>query len=206
MGIVSFFFPTDPNAVSVTYSTAEQDADRSATFAVVLWVTLGGGGFMALLYGLMGGLMLCTIVFRDCGRDVLSLGLVALCPFGKDIPRDGGCEQGIHVRCMGAYVLYGPLGLVLAFAHLAMAVLSLILVDSWQFCARALFGRLPLGLDIFFAKEHLLLSLAAMAPFSSANFEDARGGIYQRKAAAAPMAEPFIRVSEMSLGGGFNFA
>mmetsp|Transcript_18094 Transcript_18094/g.32867 ORF Transcript_18094/g.32867 Transcript_18094/m.32867 type:complete len:207 (-) Transcript_18094:70-690(-) len=206
MGLVSFFFPADTNAVSVSYSTAESDADRSAYFAVALWVTLGGGGVMALLYGIMGTLMLCTIIFRDCGRDVLNLGLVALCPFGKNIPRDGGCEQGIHIRCVGSYVVYWPLGLTLALVHFAMALLCLVVVDSWQCCARALFGRLPLGLDIFFAKEHLLLAIAAMAPFSSTNFEDARGGIYQRKAAAAPMAEPFIRVSEMSLGGGFNFA
>mmetsp|Transcript_17397 Transcript_17397/g.40853 ORF Transcript_17397/g.40853 Transcript_17397/m.40853 type:complete len:207 (-) Transcript_17397:144-764(-) len=206
MGIVDFFFPADPNAVSVSYSTAEQDADRSAKFAVALWVTFGGGGFMAVLYGIMGTLMLCTIVFRDCGRDVLSLGLVALCPFGKDVPRDGGCEQGVHARCIGAYFLYWPLGLLLALSHVAMALLCLVLVDSWQLGARTLFGRLPLGLDIFFAREHLALALAAMAPFNSRNFEDERGGIYQRRAAAPPMAEPFIRVSEMSLGGGFNFA
>lgn len=127
-------------------------------------------------------------------------------PLGKDVPRDGGCEQGVHARCIGAYFLYWPLGLILALAHVVMALLCLVLVDSWQLGARTLFGRLPLGLDIFFAREHLALALAAMAPFSSRNFEDERGGIYQRRAAAAPMAEPFIRVSEMSLGGGFNFA
>ncbi len=117
-----------------------------STLGNILWVLLGGGLFLFVLY-LLGGTLLClTIIGIPFGIQCLKLSMLALVPFGKRVEGTASATGGLAVFMNILWVLFG--GIVLAVTHVSFGLL----------CAVTIIG-LP------FARQHLKLATLALVPF-----------------------------------------
>jgi len=114
----------------------------------LLWIFVGGGGFIALGY-LIGGLLLClTVVGIPFGLQCIKLALLGLAPFGHDVKR-GRPAQGVLAVLMNVlWVVVG--GFWIGVIHLAFGIL----------CAITIIG-------IPFARQHMKMASLALMPFGA---------------------------------------
>ena len=112
----------------------------------ILWIFLGGGIVLFLLY-LFGGIVLCiTIIGIPFGIQCIKLSVLALLPFGKAI-RTTKWGHGIVSTLLNViWILFA--GLAIALSHVVFGLL----------CAITIVG-------IPFAKQHLKLASLALTPF-----------------------------------------
>ena len=114
----------------------------------LLWIVLGGGFFIFLIY-FFGGLCLClTIVGIPFGLQCIKLSILGLAPFGREITRVKRADGVLPLVMNIFWIVLG--GIELVFVHLVFGVL----------CAVTIIG-LP------FAKQHLKLAALALTPFGS---------------------------------------
>ena len=112
----------------------------------VLWITIGGGIFIALGY-LVGGLVLCvTIGGIPFGLQCFKLSALALLPFGREIGETRSASGCLSIFMNVLWILVG--GVWITALHLIFAL----------FCAVTIIG-------IPFAKQHLKLAALALTPF-----------------------------------------
>jgi uncharacterized membrane protein YccF (DUF307 family) len=112
----------------------------------VLWIFLGGGIVLFLLY-LFGGIILCiTIVGIPFGIQCIKLAGLALFPFGKAIETTKSGHGILSTLMNVVWVVFA--GLAIAACHVVFGLL----------CAVTIVG-------IPFAKQHLKLASLALTPF-----------------------------------------
>jgi len=117
--------------------------------ANVLWVFLGGGILIFLLY-LWGGLVLCvTIIGIPFGIQCIKLSILGLVPFDRKVVQKESATGFLAILMNVLWILVG--GSWIAIAHLIFAIL----------CAITIIG-------IPFAKQHLKLAALALTPFGRA--------------------------------------
>lgn len=170
--------------------TVSGDGPERRGLATVVWATLCGGVFVAVVYLMIGFSLLLTFVLRQQGAELIRWGLAACSPFGRDEPFEAvaaPCVLG-GPRVLAARVLWFPWSLILCAVHGVLAVLCL----PWCACQRQIFAE-----DINFSAEHVRWALVALRPFSTAADAGAGGG-------SESMNEPFI--SAVQMGGGISFA
>ena len=91
----------------------------------MVWIILGGGIPISILYFVAGLLFCVTIVGIPCGLQLFKLSFLALFPFGNSIERyeaenlegGGGDAVGCGCRFLGN-LLFLPISLVLLIVHL----------------------------------------------------------------------------------------
>jgi len=111
-----------------------------------LWVILGGGAILFVLY-LFGGVILClTIIGIPFGVQCIKLSLLALLPFGKEVISTKSASGCVSTTLNIVWIIVA--GLAIALVH---AVIGLL-------CAITVIG-------IPFAKQHLKLAAFALTPF-----------------------------------------
>ncbi|QQS50028.1 MAG: YccF domain-containing protein [Bacteroidota bacterium] len=114
--------------------------------ANLLWIILGGGIILFLLY-FLGGFLLClTIIGIPFGIQKWKLAFFALAPFGRNVhesPATAGC---LAIIFNVLWILLG--GFWIAVSHLVLALV---------------FAITLIGLP--FARQHLKLAGLAIAPF-----------------------------------------
>lgn len=112
----------------------------------ILWIILGGGLIIALLY-LLGGLLLClTIVGIPFGLQCFKLAGLALSPFGRIITPGPRATDTLSVVMNVLWLI--TFGLSIAIAH---AIFTLLLTLTL--------------IGIPFAGQHLKLARLALTPF-----------------------------------------
>lgn len=106
------------------------------TGANVLWFLLGGWA-LALLWWLAAAIMAISIIGLPWTRACWEIGLLSLAPFGRDVVSHaeltGESSAGLKAFRLIANIIWLPLGLVLAVAHLAHAVLMFITIIGIPF-------------------------------------------------------------------------
>ncbi len=112
----------------------------------ILWIFLGGGIVLFLLY-LFGGIILCiTIIGIPFGVQCIKLSVLALLPFGREI-RTTKWGHGIVSTLLNViWIVFA--GLAIALCHVVFGL----------FCAITIIG-------IPFAKQHMKLASLALTPF-----------------------------------------
>ena len=117
-----------------------------STIGNTLWVILGGGIVLFVLY-LFGGVVLClTIVGIPFGVQCIKLSLLALLPFGKEVTSTESASGCVSTILNIVWIIVA--GLPIALVH---AVIGLL-------CAITVIG-------IPFAKQHAKLAAFALTPF-----------------------------------------
>ncbi|NQT27821.1 YccF domain-containing protein [candidate division KSB1 bacterium] len=112
----------------------------------LLWIILGGGIILFLIY-LIAGVVLClTIIGIPFGIQLIKLSILALAPFGKEIQVERALTGPLSIIMNILWIIIG--GIETALAHLIFGVL----------CAITIIG-------IPFAKQHLKLAAMALTPF-----------------------------------------
>ncbi len=120
-----------------------------SVLANVLWVFLGGGILIFLLY-LWGGLVLCvTIIGIPFGIQCIKLSILGLVPFDREVVQKESATGFLAILMNVLWILVG--GFWIAIVHLIFAIL----------CAITIIG-------IPFAKQHLKLAALALTPFGRA--------------------------------------
>jgi uncharacterized membrane protein YccF (DUF307 family) len=116
--------------------------------ANLLWIILGGGIFVFLLY-LIGGIVLCaTIIGIPFGVQLIKLSMLGLWPFGRRVDTTGSAENLLGIIMNILWWAFG--GIEVAIVHLVFALLMAITI---------------IGLP--FAKQHLKLFQLALVPFGA---------------------------------------
>jgi uncharacterized membrane protein YccF (DUF307 family) len=111
-----------------------------------LWVILGGGIVLFVLY-LLGGVILClTIVGIPFGVQCIKLSMLALLPFGKEVISTESATGCVSTILNIVWIIVA--GLPIALVHVVMGLL----------CAITIMG-------IPFAKQHMKLAAFALTPF-----------------------------------------
>lgn len=112
----------------------------------ILWIILGGGIIIFLLY-VLGSIFLClTIVGIPFGVQCLKLATLGLIPFGKVITSSPSATGTINVILNVLWII--TFGLTIAATHIILALI--------------------LGLTIIgipFARQHIKLASLAITPF-----------------------------------------
>lgn len=111
----------------------------------ILWLILGGI-FTALEYVVSSLLLMVTIIGIPFGLQTLKMGLLALCPFGKEVrdcPASGGC---LSLLMNILWLLLG--GIWISLSHLAFGLVLCVTVIG-----------IPFGL------QHFKLARLALTPF-----------------------------------------
>ena len=111
----------------------------------ILWLLLGGI-FTAVEYVVASVGMMLTIIGIPFGIQTLKMSLLALCPFGKEVPTSpqaGGC---LSVIINIIWILLG--GIWISLSHLVFGILLCITI-----------------IGIPFGKQHFKLAGLALAPF-----------------------------------------
>lgn len=117
----------------------------------ILWLTLGGGFFIALQY-LFGGVILClTVVGIPFGLQCFKLAGLAAFPFGKDIEVGPTTLPGGPLRLVLNVLWVVVAGIWIFISHLGLAVGSALTI-----------------IGIPFAVQHLKLAVLALWPFGRA--------------------------------------
>lgn len=112
----------------------------------ILWIFLGGGIVLFLLY-LLGGIILCvTIIGIPFGVQCIKLSVLALLPFGKAIKTTKWGHGIVSTLLNVVWIVFA--GLEIALCHVVFGVL----------CAITIVG-------IPFAKQHMKLASLALTPF-----------------------------------------
>lgn len=101
------------------------------TGANILWFLLGGW-VLALMWWVAAAIMAVSIIGLPWTRACWEIGLLSLAPFGRDVVSHseltGQSNAGLQAFRLIANIIWLPLGLVLAIAHLAHAVLMFITI------------------------------------------------------------------------------
>lgn len=112
----------------------------------ILWIFLGGGIVLFLLY-LLGGIILCvTIIGIPFGVQCIKLSVLALLPFGKAIKTTKWGHGIVSTLLNVVWIVFA--GLEIALCHVVFGLL----------CAITIVG-------IPFAKQHMKLASLALTPF-----------------------------------------
>lgn len=110
----------------------------------ILWIVLGG--LLTSLMYFLGGLIMCvTIIGIPFGLQIMRLGLLALCPFGKEVilnPASGCLTTGFNIL----WVIYG--WWEIAVVHFVFGLLLCITI-----------------IGIPFGKQHFKLARYSLVPF-----------------------------------------
>ena len=117
-----------------------------STLGNILWLVFGGA-MVASMYFFVGALMCCTIIGIPFGIQLIRIGIVALCPFGRDVKlleRSGCLSVGFNIL----WLLFG--WWEIAIVHIVLAILSAITI-----------------VGIPFAKAHFRLMKISFMPFGS---------------------------------------
>ncbi len=112
----------------------------------ILWIFLGGGIVLFLLY-LLGGIVLCvTIIGIPFGVQCIKLSVLALLPFGKAIKTTKWGHGIVSTLLNVVWIVFA--GIEIALCHVVFGLL----------CAITIVG-------IPFAKQHMKLASLALTPF-----------------------------------------
>ena len=112
----------------------------------ILWIFLGGGIVLFVLY-LFGGIILCiTIIGIPFGIQCIKLAGLALFPFGKKVETTKSGHGVVSTLMNVIWIVFA--GLEIAVIHFVFGLL----------CAVTIVG-LP------FAKQHMKLASLALTPF-----------------------------------------
>ncbi len=114
----------------------------------LLWIFLGGGIFVFLLY-LIGGVVLCvTIIGIPFGVQLFKLAFLGLVPFGREVNTEGSARGFLDILMNVLWWICG--GVEVAIVHLVFALVMAITI---------------IGLP--FAKQHIKLVKLALVPFGA---------------------------------------
>ncbi len=114
--------------------------------ANLLWIILGGGIILFMLY-LVGGFLLClTIIGIPFGIQKWKLAFFALAPFGRNAQESAASAGCLAIVFNVLWILLG--GFWIAVTHLILALVFAITL-----------------IGIPFARQHLKLAALAVAPF-----------------------------------------
>jgi uncharacterized membrane protein YccF (DUF307 family) len=117
-----------------------------SAFGNVLWVTVGGGVLLFLMY-LVSGVLLClTILGIPFGLQCIKVGQLALLPFGKHVVHKESATGCVATVMNILWLVSG--GPMIALTHLFAAL----------FCAITV-------VLIPFAAQHMKLAATALTPF-----------------------------------------
>lgn len=120
-----------------------------STIGNILWLVLGG--FVVAMMYVMAGLICCvTIIGIPFGTQLIKLGGLALCPFGRDVEimKSAGC---LSVVFNVLWVAFG--WWEIAIVHLVLSVIFAITI-----------------IGIPFAKAHWRLMKMSLLPFGTRAF------------------------------------
>lgn len=117
-----------------------------STLGNILWFILGGF-LVALMYFIAGLLCCCTVIGIPFGIQLIKIGGVALCPFGRDVEVMKN-SNGLNVLFNVLWVLFG--WWEIAVVHLFLSVIFAITI-----------------IGIPFAKAHWRLMKMSLLPFGS---------------------------------------
>ncbi|MFG1461725.1 YccF family protein [Xanthobacter sp. DSM 24535] len=111
------------------------------TGANILWFLLGGW-ILALIWWAAAVLMTISIIGLPWARACWEIGLMNLMPFGRDVishsELTGSSSAGLKIFRLLANIIWLPLGLILAVAHIIHGCLMFITIIG-----------IPLGLQDF---------------------------------------------------------
>lgn len=114
--------------------------------ANLLWIFLGGGILLFIMY-IIGGLFLCvTIIGIPFGIQKIKLSLLALAPFGQQVAPNDAASGCFAIIFNILWIICG--GFWIAVVHLVLALIFTITI-----------------IGIPFAKQHVKLAYLAVAPF-----------------------------------------
>ncbi|GMI06834.1 hypothetical protein TrLO_g15375 [Triparma laevis f. longispina] len=173
-----------------THTSYDEDDCVAASFSALLnvvWIILGGGIPISILYFVAGLLFCMTIVGIPCGLQLFKLSFLALFPFGNSIERyeaenlegGGGDAVGCGCRFLGN-LLFLPISLVLLIVHLLGGII----------CACTIVG-------IPFAYAHLKMAQLALCPFG-------KNASYRRGHSTTTTTTTTTMLSSRGGGGGYD--
>lgn len=112
----------------------------------IIWFLFGGFA-LGVCYILLGLLFCITIIGIPFGMQVIRIGVLAACPFGRDVKPDNNPVGCINLLLNIVWILAG--GLELAAAHLLFGLFFFITI-----------------IGIPFGMQHFKLAKLALLPFS----------------------------------------
>lgn len=115
-------------------------------FGNIIWFLFGGFA-LGVCYILLGLLFCITIIGIPFGMQVIRIGVLAACPFGRDVKPDNNPVGCINLSLNIVWILAG--GLELAVAHLSLGLFFCITIIG-----------IPFGI------QHFKLAKLALLPFS----------------------------------------
>mmetsp|Transcript_39658 Transcript_39658/g.99698 ORF Transcript_39658/g.99698 Transcript_39658/m.99698 type:complete len:196 (-) Transcript_39658:257-844(-) len=139
------FTPTPPTNM-VTWSSRDSRGCGSWT-CNLLWLLLGGGLIMGLVWGLIACVLCCTLILIPCGLQLFKIAGFIFLPFGKRVERARpmcACPDFL------GNLLWLPAGLALFLVQLGLGV---------ALCLTIIF--IPFGI------QHIKLSLLCLWPFGT---------------------------------------
>mmetsp|Transcript_25917 Transcript_25917/g.46098 ORF Transcript_25917/g.46098 Transcript_25917/m.46098 type:complete len:190 (-) Transcript_25917:237-806(-) len=143
---VNFVFTPQPPNNYVRWTSHDSRGCGSWT-CNLLWLFLGGGLVMGLVWGLIACLLCVTLIFIPCGLQLFKIAGFIFLPFGKRVER--GRPMCACPDCIGN-VLWLPVGLVLFLTQLSIGVALCLSI-----------------IGIPFGVQHIKLSVICLWPFGT---------------------------------------
>jgi len=132
------------------FKTRRDERGAVSWLGNLLWIWFAGGAVIAVIYAILGLLLMATIVLFPFGLQLLKLAQLSLFPFGMSLE-----SEWDEYRCSGignviGNILFLPIALVLVAFHIVAGLL----------CACTCYG-------IIFTFQHFKLAQMALCPFGS---------------------------------------
>lgn len=112
----------------------------------IIWFIFGGF-ILGICYILLGVLFCITVIGIPFGLQIVKIGVLAMCPFGRDVQLNDSPMSCINLLLNIVWILIG--GLELAIAHLIIGLFFFITI-----------------IGIPFGMQHVKLAKLALLPFS----------------------------------------